>query len=238
MDRMPGESPCALPSAWARSARRRLPAPRLLVAVVLGLAIVSCAARVPTIEEVNQVVLQLRDYRAWAWLVGVLAIWLDLVLPVPQTAVIAALGILYGTVVGGLLGSVALIIGGLLGYALARRYGRGAAARLVGDRSLERVERWFDRAGTWAVVLTRSLPYSVPEAVVFAAGLGRMRARDLLVALSLGSIPTAFVFSAIGAGWEEQPALALGISYGLPIPLLPLVLYAMRERAPDRERRP
>ena len=88
----------------------------------------------------------------------------------------------------------------------------------------------FDRAGAWAIVLTRSLPFSIPEAVVCAAGLGGMQASKLLVALSLGSIPTAFVFSAIGAGWDEQPALALAISYVLPIPLLPLVLYLMRGR--------
>jgi len=42
----------------------------------------------------------------------------DLVLPVPQTVVIAALGIIYGTVLGGLLGSVGLITGGFLGYVL------------------------------------------------------------------------------------------------------------------------
>jgi uncharacterized membrane protein YdjX (TVP38/TMEM64 family) len=90
----------------------------------------------------------------------------------------------------------------------------------------------FDRAGVWAIILTRSLPYSIPEAVVCVAGLGRMQTSRLLIALSLGSIPTAFVFSAIGAGWDEQPALALAISYGLPIPLLPLTLYLLRDRTP------
>ena len=80
-------------------------------------------------------------------------------------------------------------------------------------------------------MLTRSLPYSIPEAVVLVAGLARMRASRLLVALAVGSIPTAFVFAAIGAGWEQQPALALAISYVLPIPLLPLVLHLKRDRA-------
>lgn len=202
----------------------------LLTALVLGVPGISCAATLPALEEVNAVVLQLREYRMWAWALGIGAIWADLVLPVPQTAVIGALGILYGTVGGGFLGSVGLVTGGLLGYALARRFGRELALRLVGDRSLGRVESLFDRAGGWAIVLTRSLPYSIPEAVVCAAGLGGMRASKLLLALSVGSIPTAFVFSAIGAGWDEQPALALAISYVLPIPLLPLVLYLIRDR--------
>ena len=205
--------------------RRHVP-----IAVWLGLPLLSCAANLPVLEEVNEVVLQLREYRAWGWLLGIGAIWADFVLPVPQPAVIAALGLLYGTLGGGLLGSVGLITGGFLGYALAHRFGRELALRLVGERSLEKMERLLARSGVWAIVLTRSLPYSIPEAVVVAAGLGRMPASRLLLALGLGSVPTAFVFAAIGAGWDEQPALALAISYVLPIPLLPLALYLLRDR--------
>jgi hypothetical protein len=50
-------------------------------------------------------------------------------------------------------------------------------------------------------------------------------------ALTIGSMPTAFAFAAIGAGWADQPILALVISYVLPILLLPIALYLMRPRA-------
>ena len=63
----------------------------------------------PTIDEANAVVSRLRDYDAWAWVLGIGLIWADLILPVPQAAIIAALGIVYGAVVGGLVGSFALI---------------------------------------------------------------------------------------------------------------------------------
>ena len=207
-----------------------MPRQGLVSAGLLAIALSSCAARVPTLDEVNEVVLRLREVHGFAWGLGVVAIWADLVLPVPQTAVIAALGILYGTVGGGLVGSVGLISVGLFGYALTRRYGRGAVRRLVGERALGRVESVFERGGVWAIVLTRSLPYSIPEAVVCAAGLARMRPSRLLAALCLGSVPTAFAFAAIGAGWAEEPALALALSYALPIPLVPLTLALLRRR--------
>jgi uncharacterized membrane protein YdjX (TVP38/TMEM64 family) len=82
----------------------------------------------------------LRKYDAWAWAVGIALIWADLVLPVPQTVVIAALGIIYGTVLGGLLGSVGLITGGLLGYVLMLTSVRRMVRSLVGLQSLNRSE--------------------------------------------------------------------------------------------------
>lgn len=201
--------------------------PGLFLWALLALCLVSCTARMPTVEEVNGVVLDLRQYSLWAWAPGIAALWADLVLPVPQTAVIAALGIIYGVIGGGLISSFGLVTGGLVGYSVARRYGRQLVVRLIGDRSLKRVESLFEQGGMWAIVLTSSLPYSIPEAVVLVSGLGGMRVREVFVALMLGSVPTAFVFSAIGAGWSEQPALALALSYFLPIPLVPIALYLL-----------
>ena len=196
---------------------------------ILSLVLASCA--MPTPQEANDAVLTLRQYEGWAWAVGIALIWADLVLPIPQTAVIAALGIIYGTLLGGLLGTLGLITGGLLGYGLMLTAARRFAQRLSGARSLQKMESLFDRGGAWAIVLTRSLPYSIPEAMVFLAGLAGMPMRKFAAALTIGSVPTAFAFAAIGAGWADQPILALAVSYVLPILLLPIALYLMRRRA-------
>jgi uncharacterized membrane protein YdjX (TVP38/TMEM64 family) len=218
---LPGGTGPERPEAPVRSA---------LVAIgVLSLVLASCAT-LPTPQEANDAVLTLRRYGSWAWALGIALIWADLVLPIPQTAVIAALGIIYGTWLGGLLGSLGLITGGLLGYGLMLTSARRWVQSIAGPKSLHRMESLFDRSGAWAVVLTRSLPYSVPEAIVFVAGLAGMPMRKFTAALATGSVPTAFVFAAIGAGWADQPILALVVSYVLPILLLPIALYLMRLR--------
>ena len=61
----------------------------------------------------------------------------------PATAVIAALGIIYGSLIGGLLGSLGLITGGLLGYGLMLTAARRFAQRLAGPRSLHKMESWL-----------------------------------------------------------------------------------------------
>jgi uncharacterized membrane protein YdjX (TVP38/TMEM64 family) len=203
---------------------------RLIVIGVLSLVLASCAT-IPTSQEANDAVLLLRKYESWAWAVGIALIWADLVLPIPQTAVIAALGIIYGTLLGGLLGSFGLITSGLLGYGLMLTSARRFAQRFVGPRSLNKMEGLFDRSGAWAIILTRSFSHSIPEALVFLAGLARMPFRKFTAALAIGSVPTGFAFAAIGAGWADQPILALAASYVLPILLLPIVLYFMRSRS-------
>jgi uncharacterized membrane protein YdjX (TVP38/TMEM64 family) len=202
----------------------------LIVIAVLAVVLASCVT-IPTHQEAIDAVLTFRKYGSWAWALGIALIWADLVLPIPQTAVIAALGVLYGTLLGGLLGSLGLITGGLLGYGLMFTSARRLVPRFVGPRPLHRMESLFDRSGAWAIVLTRSLPYSVPEAMVFLAGLAGMPLSKFTAALTVGSLPTAFVFAAIGAGWADQPILALTVSYVLPILLLPIALYLMRLRA-------
>jgi uncharacterized membrane protein YdjX (TVP38/TMEM64 family) len=197
---------------------------------VLAFVLTSCAT-VPTPQAADDALLALRRYGSWAWAIGIALIWADLLLPVPQTAVIAALGVLYGTLLGGLLGSLGLITGGLLGYGLMFTSVRRLVQRFAGRRSLHRMESLFGRGGAWAIVLSRSLPYSVPEAMVFLAGLAGMPMASFAAALTVGSVPTAFAFAAIGAGWADQPMLALVVSYVLPILLLPIALYLMRLRA-------
>jgi uncharacterized membrane protein YdjX (TVP38/TMEM64 family) len=198
----------------------------LIEAGVLSLVLASCT--MPTSQEANEAVLTLRQYQGWAWAVGIVLIWVDLVLPIPQTAVIAALGIVYGTLLGGLLGTLGLITGGLLGYGLMFTSARRFAHRFAGSRSLRKMEGLFDRGGAWAIVLSRSLPYSIPEAMVVLAGLAAMPMRKFTAALTIGSVPTAFAFAAIGAGWADRPILALAVSYVLPVLLLPIALYLMR----------
>lgn len=217
------------PAGPAHSARHTQPA--LIRLGVLAFVLSSCAT-VPTPQEASDALLALRGYGGWAWAVGLALIWADLLLPVPQTAVIAALGVIYGPLLGGVLGSLGLITGGLLSYGLMFTAARRLVHRSAGRRAIRRMERVFSRNGAWAIVLTRGLPYSVPEAVNVLAGLTGMPVAKFTAALTVGSVPTAFAFAAIGAGWADRPALALVVSYVLPIPLLPLALYLLRRRAP------
>ena len=61
----------------------------------------------------------LSEHGAFAWLAAIGLLIADLAMPIPTTAVIAALGMVYGPVVGGIVGAVGSVIPAWLamGYA-------------------------------------------------------------------------------------------------------------------------
>lgn len=171
----------------------------------------------------------LRAQGALAPIAAIALLVADLVLPVPATAVMAALGILYGAALGGLIGAAGSFLAGCAAYGASRALGRRAAVFLAGEKDLARGERFFERAGGWAVALSRWMPV-LPEAVACLAGLARMPARRFLLALACGSAPMAFTFAALGAAGASRPALALCVSALAPLALWPLASRLARER--------
>ncbi len=164
----------------------------------------------------------------WAWLAGILLLAGDLVLPVPGTVVISALGFIYGTMLGGAVAAVGLMVAGLLGYAAGRWFGQRFARRWLGDRDYERGRRLFENGGGWVVALSRALPI-LPEVVSCTAGLVGMPFWRFVVSLACGSVPMGFIFAAIGRSGREAPGWALGLSLAVPA-LLWLAAACVRRR--------
>jgi uncharacterized membrane protein YdjX (TVP38/TMEM64 family) len=160
----------------------------------------------------------LTGYGRWAGAAGILLLMSDLVLPIPATAVMAALGFIYGPVAGGLIATFGGFLSGTLGYLLCRWFGRPVAVRVLGPRELLNGERLFARVGGWLVAVSRWLPV-FPEVIACMAGLSRMPPLVFFAALACGSAPLGFVFAAIGHAGAGHPILAIVLSALLP-PLL------------------
>jgi uncharacterized membrane protein YdjX (TVP38/TMEM64 family) len=178
----------------------------------------------------------LAGYGAWASVAGVLLLMSDLVLPIPATAVMAALGFVYGPLAGGLLASLGSFLSGALGYLLCRWFGRPVAVRLLGTKGLMEGERLFARVGGWLVVLSRWLPV-FPEVIACMAGLARMPPLSFFGALACGSVPLGFAFAMIGHAGVDHPVLAIALSALVP-PLLWLAVqpYFRAKRLTQLER--
>jgi uncharacterized membrane protein YdjX (TVP38/TMEM64 family) len=160
--------------------------------------------------------------RAWmagygpaAGLAGMGLLVADILLPIPSTLVMSALGLAYGPVIGGLYAAAGSTLAGVVAYGLSRWLGRPLALRLAGEAGLRAGEGFFAAGGAWLVACSRCLPI-LPEAVACLAGLNCMPFRTFLAAALCGSLPMGFVFAAIGALGQAEPAWALALSVAVP----------------------
>lgn len=166
--------------------------------------------------------------REWGWLVAVLLLVADLVLPLPGTAVMSGLGYVYGAWWGGLAAAAGSFLSGALAYGLCRKFGGRMAVRLMGEKGFAQGVRMFaGGGGGFMVAGSRCLPL-LPEVVACMAGLTKMPARRFFTALACGSVPVGFVFAWIGAAGREAPGLAIALSVLVPVVLYGVTLLVLR----------
>jgi uncharacterized membrane protein YdjX (TVP38/TMEM64 family) len=192
-----------------------------LFALVLALALLVAAPfllwgdRVEAVLSVGGALEWMRG-TGWGWAAGAGLIVADVVLPVPSTAVIAALGILYGPVIGGLIGGVASMLAGSAGYWLCRAAGPDIGERLAGRAGMIEARRLFERWGFVLVALSRWFPV-LPETVAFLAGLISAPFPRFLAALAAGALPLGLVFATAGHLGAEAPLAVVAASALAPV---------------------
>lgn len=151
---------------------------------------------------------------AGIWLYALLAG--DLILPVPSTLAITAGGSMLGWAWGALSSGLGMLTGSAIGYFICLRFGRRAFVRLVEDGDAERVRRFFDRYGAWAIVLGRAVPM-LPEIMSCLSGLVRFPPRRYFALTLAGIIPFALLFSWAGdRGTRENESYWLALSVLIP----------------------
>lgn len=173
----------------------------------------------------------LENQGPWAWAAGVMLLCADIVLPIPGTIVMSALGFLYGPFLGGVIATSGSVLSGLIAYTACRFAGHGAAEWIAGRDALAKGEEWFHSGSAgWLVAVSRWTPV-LPEAIACLAGIARMPFGFFFTALVCGTLPLGFAFAAIGhLGASRHETLAIALSAILPLMLYGLVVKVMLKR--------
>lgn len=169
------------------------------------------------------------------WAVFILMILESACIPVPSEAIMVFGGFLAGqgkvsfwaVVVAGVAGNV---IGSWIAWWVGREKGRDWALRWhwlhITPERLDAADRWFDRYGGWAVLVSRCLPI-IRTFISLPAGVARMPFWKFTVLTLIGCIPwcllLAYAGLAVGDNWETLQkqlhwfdyAVALAIVVGI-----------------------
>ncbi|WP_264991417.1 TVP38/TMEM64 family protein, partial [Mycobacterium kiyosense] len=128
---------------------------------------------------------------------------------VPGPILAASSGLLFGPLLG-----VFVTLGATVGTAvvaslLGRRAGRDSARALLGAARTERLDAMIERGGLWAVVGQRFVPGLSDALASYAFGAFGVPLWQMAVGAFIGSVPRAFVYTALGASiGDKSPVLA------------------------------
>lgn len=189
-----------------RSRRRYVARLAVFVVFLVALFYLVAVRHVVHVEEVRRVIAATGPAAPLAYVV-VSAVLGAIFVPGPILA--ATSGLLFGPLLG-----VFVTLGATVGTAVVaslvgRRAGRDSARALLGAERAARVDGLIDRGGLWAVVGQRFVPGISDALASYAFGAFGVPLWQMAVGAFIGSVPRAFVYTALGASiGNRSPLLA------------------------------
>jgi uncharacterized membrane protein YdjX (TVP38/TMEM64 family) len=146
----------------------------------------------------------IRRWGAWAPVVTIsLQVVQVIAAPIPGQALDAVNGYLFGPMWGTVYSMVGMMIGSFLAMGLTRRFGRPLAERLVGEQSLERIDRYARRRGPLFFLVFFLMPFVPNDVACFLAGLTPIPLAELMLIALVGRTPSIVVSNLVGATVTE-----------------------------------
>jgi uncharacterized membrane protein YdjX (TVP38/TMEM64 family) len=122
-----------------------------------------------------------------------------LLAPIPGQVIDAVNGYLFGAAWGTVYSLVGIIAGSGLAMALARRFGRPWAERLIKRETLERLDSYSRQRGILFFFFVFLFPFLPDDVACFLAGLTLLPLLELIVLAAVGRLPGILVANFVGA---------------------------------------
>lgn len=145
---------------------------------------------------------------------GLMAVMIiqTIIAPIPSEALIMFAGVigisLFNIVIFGGLG---LIIGSVIAFYIARLGGKPIVIKMIGEKWLNRVDRWVEKNGTAAIFFTRLIPIIPFDLISYMAGITKLQFKYYLIATVFGAFPRSLILAVIGISLKEI-LMFIGIS--------------------------
>jgi len=184
---------------------------QICLAVVI-VALLCCYFFIPSLNQnVNEIVklfasgdtTPIKDfiskYGTYAMAVSFLLMMFQSVLaPLPAFLITFSNASLFGWWQGAILSWSSAMAGAALCFVIARVFGREVTERFTTKIGLKEIDVFFDKYGSYSVLIARLLPFISFDIVSYAAGLTPMRFLPFFIATGVGQLPATIVYSYVG----------------------------------------
>ena len=129
---------------------------------------------------------------------AILMIFQSVIAPLPAFLITFANGTLFGFWWGSLLSWSSSMIGAALCFYIARGLGIQRLTQLISQPIVDKTNDFFEKYGTYAILVARLMPFISFDVVSYFAGATRMRFLGFWIATGIGQMPATLVYSYLG----------------------------------------
>lgn len=151
----------------------------------------------------------------WVYVLAPLFMIVVAILPIPAEIPAMLNGMVFGATVGSLITWSGAVVGALISFELARRFGRPLAQRVLSDQAFAKTDRMARSAGWPALLTVRFIPAIAFTVVNWASGLTAIPRWTFAWTTAVGIIPGAIVFTLTGSGlgalYRREPAVGAAL---------------------------
>jgi uncharacterized membrane protein YdjX (TVP38/TMEM64 family) len=159
---------------------------------------------------------------AAAAVTGLALLAADVVLPVPSSFVLTALGTILGAAGGTMVGALGMTLGCGFAYALGGMLGPKGAERFLTPAEQARLSGLFERHGMLLLAACRAVPV-LAEASILAAGILRLPVRRVMAATTAANIGVSGCYAILGAAVSDGTTFLVAFAASIALPALAMV---------------
>ncbi|MGD6810883.1 MAG: VTT domain-containing protein [Candidatus Bathyarchaeia archaeon] len=131
--------------------------------------------------------------------------------PIPNEVFLAFAGMTMNPFSVAFFGALGSTVGAVICFYIARLGGQPLVKRFVKESTLAPMNQWFNKWGSWAILLGRIIPLVPFDAVSYLSGLAKTKVTKFSVLTFIGAVPRCLLYAYIGEliAQYNLPALIL-----------------------------
>jgi uncharacterized membrane protein YdjX (TVP38/TMEM64 family) len=128
-----------------------------------------------------------------------------IIVPIPSEILLMASGMIWGVLLGGIMGIIGSMISAILAYYVGKKGGRPLAEKFVKKSVLDTVDDLIKKYGTGFIIISRFLPFIAFDPISYASGVLKIPPKKYILGTLVGLIPRAFFYAYLGASLGIKP---------------------------------
>ncbi len=117
---------------------------------------------------------------------------------IPAEAILIMSGSAFGFEASTAVGTLGLMSGALINYAIGLKFGKPLVERLISRDEMEKVEKLFVKHGSKIIFAARFIPWVSFDAISYFAGITGIALASFTIATLLGTVPRTMFYSYLG----------------------------------------